>query len=191
MGLAPGEYAQSPELMELTFGDWEGLTWPEVEARDPAGARAREADKWNFVPPNGESYAQLAERLKRWLDSQSQDRFIASHGGVARALFYLLVNVDPRPPPASYLAGPGDLVYAPRRVSLGRLGRRQAAAASFRETRSRSACRSLANWWIPSASFSVAIGSSFIVQRKSFSSSLILAGAAPGVFGSSRRVNGP
>ncbi len=95
MGLPPGEYQQSPELMELTFGDWEGLTWAEVEALDPAGARAREADKWNFVPPSGESYAQLSERLKAWLQTQTQDRFIASHGGVARALFNLIAGVEP------------------------------------------------------------------------------------------------
>ena len=61
-------YALEPALMELTFGEWEGLTWPQVESRDPAGARAREADKWNFAPPGGESYAMLAERLQPWLD---------------------------------------------------------------------------------------------------------------------------
>ena len=33
--------------------------------------------------------------LRRWLDAQNQDRFVASHGGVARALFYLLAGVKP------------------------------------------------------------------------------------------------
>jgi len=80
--------------MELTFGDWEGLTWPEVEARDWAGARAREVDKWNFAPPRGESYAMLVERLKPWLAARDGDCFVASHGGVARALMFTLAGLS-------------------------------------------------------------------------------------------------
>ncbi len=93
MGLAPERYQLSPTLMELTFGDWEGLTWREVEARDAEGAKAREADKWNFAPPRGESYAMLVERLEPWLAARDGDCFVASHGGVARAFMVLLAGV--------------------------------------------------------------------------------------------------
>jgi len=95
LGLAPQRYALEPALKELTFGEWEGLTWPQVAKRDPAGARAREADKWNFAPPGGESYAMLAERLQPWLDSLQVDCFVVSHGGVARALMTLIAGVSP------------------------------------------------------------------------------------------------
>ncbi len=61
--------------MELTFGEWEGLTWAEVEARDAAGVMAREKDKWTFAPPGGESYAELAERLSAWLVRQQATCF--------------------------------------------------------------------------------------------------------------------
>jgi len=98
MGLAPERYHLSSTLMELTFGDWEGLTWPDVEARDAAGARAREADKWNFAPPRGESYAMLVERVRPWLAARQGDCFVASHGGVARAF---------RAPTAGFPSGPG------------------------------------------------------------------------------------
>jgi probable phosphoglycerate mutase len=94
MGLEPTRYGLDDGLKELTFGDWEGFTWPEIEAIDPAGAAAREREKWRFVPPNGESYADLAERIAIWLSQQSSDLFVASHGGVARALMYLLGGVD-------------------------------------------------------------------------------------------------
>lgn len=94
MGLDPKRYHLSPTLKELTFGDWEGLTWPEVEKRDAAGARAREAHKWSFVPPRGESYAMLLERLKPWLAEREGDCFVASHGGVARAFMVLLAGVQ-------------------------------------------------------------------------------------------------
>jgi probable phosphoglycerate mutase len=93
MGLPPARYRLEPALVELTFGEWEGLTWTEVVARDPEGASARRADKWDFAPPGGESYAMLTERLRPWLASLSADAFVVSHGGVARALMTLLAGV--------------------------------------------------------------------------------------------------
>lgn len=95
MGLPQQDYGLDDALKELTFGDWEGLTWPEVQARDPTSAAARAAAKWDFTPPNGESYATLALRLTPWLTSVEHDLFVASHGGVARALLYLLADVPP------------------------------------------------------------------------------------------------
>ncbi len=93
MGLAPDRYRLDPALKELTFGDWEGLTWPEVRARDPKGLATRRADKWDFVPPKGESYAMLAGRLSAWLHTVTADAFVVSHGGVARALMTLIAGV--------------------------------------------------------------------------------------------------
>jgi probable phosphoglycerate mutase len=95
LGLSPSRYALEPKLKELTFGEWEGLTWAEVWKRDPAGAQAREGDKWNFAPPDGESYAMLAERLQPWLEARDADCFVVSHGGVARALMTLIAGLDP------------------------------------------------------------------------------------------------
>ncbi len=96
MGLAQARYRLDPALKELTFGDWEGLTWPEVKARDPKGAAARHADKWDFAPPRGESYAMLAKRVRVWLETVTADAFVVSHGGVARALMALIAGVPGR-----------------------------------------------------------------------------------------------
>lgn len=93
MDLPPKRYRVDPALMELTFGDWEGLTWREVHAMDPKGIKARSADKWSFVPPGGESYAMLTERVRAWLASLGAEAFAVSHGGVARALMTLLAGV--------------------------------------------------------------------------------------------------
>jgi len=90
MGLPPARYRLDPALKELTFGDWEGLTWPEAKARDPEGVAARRADKWNFAPPNGESYAMLATRVRAWLETLTAEAFVVSHGGIARALMVLI-----------------------------------------------------------------------------------------------------
>ncbi len=83
-------YRQDDRLKELTFGDWEGRTWKEIRAADPEGAAARERDKWGFVPPGGESYAMLAERIAPIFDDLSRDTVLVSHGGVARAMLALL-----------------------------------------------------------------------------------------------------
>jgi broad specificity phosphatase PhoE len=96
MALEPQRFQLDPRLKELSFGDWEGLTWREVRARDPEGLKARHADKWNFAPPGGESYARLAVRMRTWLEEQSGDVFIAAHGGVARALVVLIAGLDTR-----------------------------------------------------------------------------------------------
>jgi broad specificity phosphatase PhoE len=93
MGLSPQPYQIDARLKELTFGAWEGLTWPEVWAKDPAGAKAREADKWNFAPPGGESYAMLAARVRPWLEELTGETFLVAHGGVARALCALIAGM--------------------------------------------------------------------------------------------------
>lgn len=95
MGFDPAAYALDDRLKELTFGDWEGFTWPEIEARDPAGAAARAAAKWDFTPPHGESYAGLARRVAPWVETLRGDVFVTSHGGVARALIHLIAGVAP------------------------------------------------------------------------------------------------
>jgi broad specificity phosphatase PhoE len=102
MGLAPERYRLDPVLKELSFGVWEGLTWSEIEARDPKGLRARRKDRWAFVPEGGESYAMLAERLLPWLGQLSEHVFVISHGGVARVLMALIAGV----PPAKAVSAP-------------------------------------------------------------------------------------
>jgi probable phosphoglycerate mutase len=89
LSLDPAGYHSDDRLKELTFGAWEGLTWKEVRARDPRGASGRERDKWGFVPPGGESYAGLAERIAPVFQGFSRDTVVVSHGGVARAALAL------------------------------------------------------------------------------------------------------
>jgi probable phosphoglycerate mutase len=88
--LPPQAYATDSRLMELSFGRWEGLTWPEVKALEPELAGGREIHKWSFMPPGGESYAMLAMRITPWLAAIGGDTLVVSHGGVARALLVLI-----------------------------------------------------------------------------------------------------
>ena len=93
LGLDPASYRTEKRFVELTFGDWEGLTWREVRGQAASLAAARERDKWNFVPPAGESYAMLQERILPALRELQQPTVLVSHGGVARALLAALAHV--------------------------------------------------------------------------------------------------
>lgn len=94
MKLDPTAYDLDPGLMELSFGIWEGFTWPEVKQRDPIGAAAREADKWGFAPPSGESYAMLADRMRPWIERMEGETVAVSHGGVARVLMNMIGGLE-------------------------------------------------------------------------------------------------
>ena len=93
MDLPAKPYRLDAGLMEISFGAWEGFTWAELRGRDPKGVAARRADRWGFVPPGGESYQMLKERLRPWLAALDGDMFVVAHGGVARALMAMLCGV--------------------------------------------------------------------------------------------------
>jgi broad specificity phosphatase PhoE len=97
LGLDPGRYRIEPRLAELSFGRWEGLTFAELQAHDAevAAIAARERDKWDFVPPGGESYAQLLVRVRQWIANLCRDTVVAAHGGIARTL---IVHFGVEPP---------------------------------------------------------------------------------------------
>jgi broad specificity phosphatase PhoE len=97
MGLDPADYRLDDRLVELTFGDWEGLTWKELRRSEPQAAAARLRDKWGYVPPRGESYAMLAERVRPVLADLTRDTVMVSHGGVARALLTLACGLAQGP----------------------------------------------------------------------------------------------
>ena len=95
LGLEPDRYRVDARLAEIAFGEWEGLTYEDVLARDPDVVAWRESDKWGFLPPGGESYAQLTLRLRAWHDTLAADTVVAAHGGTARALIAHLAIAAP------------------------------------------------------------------------------------------------
>ena len=95
MGLDPSAYRTDARLMEMSFGRWEGFTYAELQTREAAALEARERDKWGFVLPGGESYAQLEKRVQVWYESIGRATVASAHGGVCRALMALLKVVQP------------------------------------------------------------------------------------------------
>jgi probable phosphoglycerate mutase len=94
-GYAPVDaFSRDPLLAEVTYGDWERRTIPELEQTEPHLVAERAADKWGFVPPNGESYAMLADRVRRVLERLDGPTVITAHGGVLRSVYWLTGGMD-------------------------------------------------------------------------------------------------
>lgn len=110
LGLPRGGYATDPRLVEIHFGDWQGYTYAEMEERHPGFAAMRERDKWNVTPPGAgaESYRQLAERVAPWLASVEEQTVCVSHGGVMRAVAWLVTGASDQH--ASHMETPQDRV---------------------------------------------------------------------------------
>lgn len=87
-------YRLDDRLKEMSFGAWEGRTWHELKRAEPDLLAARRRDVWHFVPPGGESYAMLLERVAPWLAELAADAVVVAHGGVARVLLHLAGGVE-------------------------------------------------------------------------------------------------
>jgi broad specificity phosphatase PhoE len=96
MGLEPSAYRTDARLMEMSFGRWEGFTYAQLQTREAEALAARERDKWGFVLPGGESYAQLEKRVQVWYEGVQRATVVSAHGGVCRALMALLDVVQPK-----------------------------------------------------------------------------------------------
>jgi len=86
LALDSAGYGVDARLAEISFGEWEGLTYADVLSRDKDIVARRESDKWGFRPPGGESYAQVTARIGQWHATLDRDTVVAAHGGTGRAL---------------------------------------------------------------------------------------------------------
>jgi broad specificity phosphatase PhoE len=120
LGLAPTAYRADDRLAEIAFGEWEGLTYDEVLARDKDIVSRRESDKWGFLPPGGENYAQVTARVRAWHATVAKDTVVAAHGGTARALIAHL-GIVPRDDATHYAVDQG-VVYVFAGGGIARYG---------------------------------------------------------------------
>ncbi|MET1232572.1 MAG: histidine phosphatase family protein, partial [Candidatus Limnocylindrales bacterium] len=66
--VADQEAESEPRLVEMDYGEWEGLTYAEIDAQDGERRRAWEADPAHAPCPGGESGGDVAKRVRAWLD---------------------------------------------------------------------------------------------------------------------------
>lgn len=124
------ELVVDARLREQHMGAWEGRTWAEITAEEPAAVTAYWADYQRSRPTHGESFADLENRVASWwrdVETAHAGRriVVATHIGVIRALV------------CRWLGVPGDqaLRFAPATAShtAVTLGDAGAVVAQFGE----------------------------------------------------------
>lgn len=82
---------------EVDFGNWEGLTFPEIEALNPELIDAWSNDP-DFSFPNGESLKAFQKRCEQLaqdlLKSDQETIILLCHGGIIRFLLCYFLDID-------------------------------------------------------------------------------------------------
>lgn len=81
-------------LRERNWGDWSNRKWVDIQSElDKMDLE----DRYNFVPPNGESWKEMDVRIKSALDKLLKDKnntiAVVAHGGMLRALLPIIKNL--------------------------------------------------------------------------------------------------
>lgn len=89
-----------PDLREINFGHWEGLTPEQVEARDPGRLAAFWADAEGHPPPGGELLSAFHHRVAgAWQTlieaPPAEHLLIVAHGGVIRMMLAEVLGLSP------------------------------------------------------------------------------------------------
>lgn len=94
------EIIPMPQLIEVEFGKWEGLTWEEIENRYPKEYRHWVSDPAQAAPPGGESQKEIINRCKTALNEiikqtgGREDIAVVSHGATLAWLVSLMLGPD-------------------------------------------------------------------------------------------------
>jgi broad specificity phosphatase PhoE len=98
-GMTPALFFASPldRLKEVTFGIWDGLNIEQLRADHSETWQRRLDDKWRFVPPGGESYMQVADRVGDFLTYLPAQRplVVVAHGAHNRVFRGLWRGLEP------------------------------------------------------------------------------------------------
>jgi alpha-ribazole phosphatase len=85
------EYHLRPGLREISFGQWEGLNWREVEQRHTAYAQRWIAEYPDLPAPDGESISDFERRVLAEVNllivkADTNDIAVVTHAGVLRTV---------------------------------------------------------------------------------------------------------
>jgi len=105
----PGAHVMAfREFDEIWAGDCEGMLYSEIRERMPEVTRGRNANKYTYAYPNGESYAMLRERVQRGLRralflAADAPLIIVGHQAINRVLLSLFLRQREEDVPFTYI----------------------------------------------------------------------------------------
>lgn len=98
----PTPVALLPEkrLREMHFGDWQGMSYAEIQAAHPQALAEWEADSGNHPPPGGETLEAFARRVTECYTQWTRDYpcgtlVVVAHGGTLRIIVAHALGVPP------------------------------------------------------------------------------------------------
>ena len=93
-------YDVDPDLREIGFGNWECMTFEEINASDPENVSKWAEYSQDFEFPGGESVRSFNSRVedfaKRVVDEPERVVIAVTHGGIIRGLICHFLGLDPR-----------------------------------------------------------------------------------------------
>ena len=94
----PGDVRPDPRLREINMGDWEGMTFGEIQAQDPERLAKWVENPLGCAPPHGETVADLAARVESLLaelrlHAEEETILIVSHGGTLSIMLCLVLGI--------------------------------------------------------------------------------------------------
>ncbi len=94
---APIQFSTDARLRERHFGDWEGLSWDEIQSLYPKDSKRFLKDSSIPAPPRGESLVEVERRAEEawqeiWESSWSRLALVA-HGGINRVLLKRFLGI--------------------------------------------------------------------------------------------------
>lgn len=81
----PLEITEDPRLMEVHFGEWEGLTREDILSKFGTDPQLRPID-WQFQAPGGETLDAVLARISAWMDAATFPALVVTHGIISRLI---------------------------------------------------------------------------------------------------------
>ena len=112
------EIQTDSRLVELDFGDWEGMTWDQIHRKYRSEMQYWGENWVNHSPPNGERFDEQAQRCELWLSEwreqtaseRGSSTMVVAHGGTIRAIVCLCLTW-PLPKAMSFSVNPASLCW--------------------------------------------------------------------------------
>ena len=86
-------------LVEINFGCWEGLHLKSIREKDQEVLQAWLKDPFSCMPQGAETWQDIRSRVEGAVEEIFRTRHerivIVSHGGIMRALYAVMLNLDP------------------------------------------------------------------------------------------------